>query len=257
MKSSFYPQKPCGLPIKDALQRCPSLREYLVKGKNHIDLGNSQALLLYNRLVLQDFMSLDFTIPSGYLIPTVCSRWLFVDWIIQERTPLKVLEIGTGASAILAMMFAKVGCYVEATESNELAFESALINVKLNNLESQISLRKVTRDCILRDFYDSLLEFDAIVCNPPQYDQNFYLQRSSNKGFVGQEFELVGGKEGHEFVVRLLEEVKNFQNPPVYFQITFPKLIKRISSYLQNKDFSFLKARRTVGTRQRYYFRVD
>lgn len=250
--------KPCGLPIKDALQRCPSLSEYMVKGKNRIDLGNSQALLLYNRLVLQDFMSLDFTVPSGYLVPTVCSRWLFVDWIIQERSPLKVLEIGTGASAILAMMLAKVGCYVEATESNDLALESALANVKLNNLESQISLKKVRRDCILRNYYDSLLEFDAIICNPPQYNQDFYLQKSSDKGFLGQESELVGGKEGHEFVIRLIEEVKSFQNPPkVYFQITFAKLTKHINSFLQNQNYSFLKAQRTIGSRQRFFFRVD
>lgn len=230
----------------------------MVKGKNRIDLGNSQALLLYNRLVLQDFMSLDFTVPPGYLVPTVCSRWLFVNWIIQEGTPSRVLEIGTGASAILAMMFAKVGCHVEATESNELASENALNNVKLNNLESQILLRKVTTDCILKDYYDSLVEFDAIVCNPPQYDQNFFFLHSSKKGFVGKEFELVGGQKGHEFIVRLLEEVKSFQNPPkVYFQLTFPKLNKSISAYLQNEAYSFQKVHRTVGTRQRYYFRVD
>ncbi|MFW9903722.1 MAG: RlmF-related methyltransferase [Candidatus Thorarchaeota archaeon] len=258
MKTSFYPQKSCGLPIKDALQRCPSLRRYIIKGKNRIDLGNSHALLLYNRLVLQDFMSLDFTVPSGYLIPTVCSRWLFVNWIIQEKIPFRVLEIGTGASAIIAMMFAKLGCHVEATESDERALESALDNVRLNDLESLVLIKKVMKERILRNNYDSLNKFDAIVCNPPQYNQKYFQQQFSNKGFIGQDFELVGGKEGHEFIVRLLEEVRSFQDTPkVYFQLTFPRLHKQISTYLQNQGYSFLKVQRTVGTRQRFYFKVE
>ncbi|MFX0209578.1 MAG: RlmF-related methyltransferase [Candidatus Hodarchaeota archaeon] len=253
----LFHEKPCGLPFKEAFKRCSALRKYETLD-NQIDLGNPKALLLYNRLVLQDFMGIDFTIPSGYLIPAICSRWEFVNWIIRDKGPSKILEIGTGASAILAMMFAKVGCHVEATESDELALENALNNVKLNNLESQILLRKVKTNCILRHYYDSLVEFDAIVCNPPQYDQNFFFLHSSKKGFVGKEFELVGGQKGHEFIVRLLEEVKSFRNPPkVYFQLTFPKLNKSISNYLQKQDYLFRKVHRTVGTRQRYYYRVD
>lgn len=258
MNPSFYPQKPCGLLIKDAIQRCPALRKYTIKGKNSIDLGNSQALLLYNRLVLKDFMSLDFTIPPGYLIPTVCSRWMFIKWIIREKTPSKVLEVGTGASAILAMMLAKIGCHVEATENNEIAYQSAQNNIKTNNLTSLISLKRAEKDRFLRGYYDSLVEYDVIVCNPPQYDQNYFHQQVPNRGFNGKEFELVGGKNGHEFIVRLIEEVGGFRNPPsFYFQLTFPKLLNSISIHLQNKGYSFFKDHRITGTRRRYYFRVD
>ena len=251
----FSHEKPCGLPLKVAFKRCSTLRNYAIK-ENQIDLGNPQALLLYNRLVLQEFMGIDFTIPSGYLIPTVCSRWEFVKWIIRDKVPSTILEIGTGASAIIAMMFAKIGCYVEATESNELALENARINVKMNNLDS-ILLRKVTKEGIILGNYDSIAKFDAIVCNPPQYDENF-LQQSSNKGFVGQKFELIGGKEGHEFIIKLIEEVRTFPNPPsVFFQITFPKLNRRIVSSLQNQGFKYVRNQLTIGTRQRDYYRVN
>jgi methylase of polypeptide subunit release factors len=255
----FSPKKPCGLPFKEAFQRCPALRKHANKGNNGIDLGNSQALLLYNRLVLQDFMGLDFTVPPGYLIPTVCSRWAFVSWIIRERSPLNVLEIGTGASAILAMMFARIGCHVEATEIDEIAYQSAQNNIKKNGLTSQIQLRKVQdENQILMNCYDSLTKFNALVCNPPQYDQNFFYQQSLSKGFVGQESELVGGEKGHEFIIKLIEEVKRYSKPPsVYFQLTVPKLHQKICSYLQNNGFSFLEDHRTIGTRQRFYFRVD
>lgn len=259
MESLSYPQKPCGLPFKEAIQRNPTLKKYATKGKNHIDLGNSEALLLYNRLVLQDFLSLDFTVPSGFLIPTICSRWAFISWIIRDY-PSKVLEIGTGASAILALMFAKIGCYVEATELDEIAYQSAKNNIRLNGLGSRIVIKKVQdNDHILRSYFNSLSRFDGIICNPPQYDRNYFKHRQSfRKGFLGQEFELVGGKKGHEFIIRLIEEIKTFTNPPsLYFQLTVPNLQKIISSYLQDKSYSFIKEYNTIGTRQRYYFKID
>ncbi|MFX1284147.1 MAG: RlmF-related methyltransferase [Promethearchaeota archaeon] len=257
MYSYLFPQKPCGLPFKEAIQRYPSLRKYATN--NRIDLGDRQALLLYNRLVLQDFMSLDFMVPPGFLIPTICSRWAFIRWIIRD-SPSKVLEIGTGSSAILALMFAKIGCFVEATEINDIAYQSAQNNINLNNLDSRIRLRKVhDTDHILRSLYTSLIKFDMIACNPPQYDKDYYFQHQSlEKGFSGQKSELIGGESGHEFIITLIEEVATFTNPPsLYFQLTVPNLQKIISSYLQNNNYSFIKESRTIGTRLRYYFRVS
>jgi len=257
VNSLLYPQKPCGLPFREAIQRDPSLSKYATKNK--IDLGDREALLLYNRLVLQDFMSLDFTVPPGFLVPTICSRWAFISWIIQDN-PSKVLEIGTGSSAILALMFTKIGCVVEATEINGIAFQSARNNIKFNGLDSKIQLRKIKgNDYILKNYYTSLNRFDVIVCNPPQYDKDYFKkQRSSNKGFAGQESELVGGDRGHEFIVKLIEEIVTFTNPPsLYFQLTVPNLQKIICSYLQDKNYSFIKDKNIIGTRQRYYFRVD
>ncbi len=256
MKQQTFPQKPCGLSFKEAMRRDPTLRKYEI-AKNRIDLGNTKALLLYNRLVLQDLLSLDFTIPCGFLIPTVCSRWVFVSWIRRDQ-PSRVLEIGTGASAIIAMMLAKIGCYVEATEINEIAYRSALRNIKINDLNSAIKVKKA-KNHIIEDLYDSLDEFDAIVCNPPQYDQKYYEKSSfSTKGFLGQESELVGGEIGHEFVVKLLEEVATYgKHPSVYFQLTALKLHEEINTYLQNKNFSYFEDHTTVGSRQRYYYRVD
>ncbi|UCG01245.1 MAG: RlmF-related methyltransferase [Candidatus Heimdallarchaeota archaeon] len=254
----FSPEKPCGLPFKEAFTRYPALRKYAING-DQIDLGNSQALLLYNRLVLQDFMGLDFTVPPGYLIPTICSRWEFVCWIIHEKIPSKVLEVGTGASAILSMMLAKLGCHVKATELDEVAYQSARNNIKENNFESQILLIKVRdTNSILKGYFDSLATFDAIICNPPQYDLSYFHKKSLIKGFAGQKLELVGGEEGDEFILRLIEEIRSFEAPlKVYFQLTLPKLHKNLTEYLQNQGYSFLKDHRTLGTRQRYYFRVD
>lgn len=259
MSGLTIPQKQCGLPFKEAIKRNPTLGKYSTKGENRIDLGNSQALLLYNRLILQDFLSLDFTVPPGFLIPTICSRWAFISWIIRDH-PLKVLEVGTGASAIFALMLAKIGCYVEATEINEIAYQSAKSNINLNNLNLKVHLTKIHKKChILKDCYDSLAEFDAIICNPPQYDMDYFKQHcSSKKGFVGNESELVGGKVGHEFILSLLEEVREFEkSPSVYFQLLVTKLHPIIRSHLQNHDYSFVEEFSTIGTRKRYYFRIN
>lgn len=260
MSHLTLPQKRCGILLEEALKKDRSLRKYVINGKNRIDLGNDKALLLYNRLVIQDFLSLDFTVPPGFLIPTVCSRWAFLSWILQDQ-PSKVLEVGTGASAILALMLAKVGCeYVEATEINEIAYQSAKSNISLNKLDSKIILKKVQDNVhIISSYYDSLTKFDAVICNPPQYDYDYFKQRQHlKKGFFGQESELVGGEKGHEFIVRLIDEVKTFLNPPsLYFHLTAPKLTKVISSFLLDNEYSFSQKQNISGTRRRYFYKVD
>ncbi|MHA2224304.1 MAG: RlmF-related methyltransferase [Candidatus Hodarchaeales archaeon] len=257
MSSITFPTKKCGMPLKEALQRFPELKKFESK-KNQIDLGNTEALLLYNRLILQDFLSLDFTIPFGFLVPTICSRWSFVEWMLQDR-PTTILEIGTGASAIIALMMAQIGCTVEATEINETAFQSAQKNIKLNELESNITLLKTITGIISENF-DSINKFDAIICNPPQYDQNFLSssQSSTLRGFGGQKLELVGGEKGDEFIKLLLEEVASYDSTLcVYFQLTLPSLVPIIESYLLDKGFEFKTETKAIGTRKRSYFRVN
>lgn len=263
MKPRKLWEKSCGLPLNEALKQNSTLQKYIIKRGNRIDLGNPEALLLYNRLVFQDFMSLDFTVPPRFLIPTICSRWEFVSWVIRDafptNLPSRVLEIGTGASAVIALMLAKMGCYVEATEIDDIAFQSAFENIRRNNLESQISIMKIKED-ILKKSFESLDRFDFIICNPPQYDEDYYIKHLSTRkrGFHGQKSELVGGKKGHEFIIRLLGEVETFSKPPcVYFQLLVPKLYNLIDSYLNEKRFSFSRNKMSIGNRYRYYYRVS
>ncbi|MFX0171108.1 MAG: RlmF-related methyltransferase [Candidatus Hodarchaeota archaeon] len=258
MNHLSIPPKKCGLPIKEALKLEPELKKYIIRD-NQIDLGNSEALLLYNRAVLRDFLSLDFTIPYGFLVPTICSRWYFVKWILTRVKPKKILEIGTGASAILALIFARIGCKVEATEVNEIAFKSAYNNISLNDLNSKIKLIKASDKKIIRCLYTSLEKFDAVICNPPQYNKKFYDKLySSDRGFVGQESELVGGLKGHEFIIQLIKEINGFNSPvSCFFQITYLKIAPLIRSYFHDNQFSFFERTITIGTRQRYYYQVD
>ncbi|MFX1249662.1 MAG: hypothetical protein ACFFBQ_19885, partial [Promethearchaeota archaeon] len=67
-----------------------------------------------------------------------------------------------------------------------------------------------------------------------------------------------GGKEGYEFIIKLIEEINDFSNPPsFYFQLTVPKLSKVIDSYLRERNRSFIMDTITLGTRQRYYYKIN
>ena len=250
------PIKPCGLPISKAAKKYPELRKFVQK--NRLNLGNPEALLLYNQLILRDFLSLKFTIPQGFLVPTICSRWSFIEWILQF-SPINVLEIGTGASAILALILARIGCFVVATEIDPLAYESAISNIKINNLENKISIiYSDSERYILSHLFETLVRFDTIITNPPQYDEEYYNKLQSSKGFTGQKIELVGGKKGHEFIMNLLEEVQSFKSPPnVYFQLTMPKLVEEINKLLKDADFIFSTKIISIGTRQRVYYKIE
>ncbi len=256
MEKYRLPAKPCGLPIKEAARKYPEFRKYLQN--NRLNLGNPESLLLYNQLILRDFLLLEFTIPQGFLVPTICSRWSFIEWILQF-SPINILEIGTGASAILALMLARIGCFVVATEIDPLAYESAISNIKLNNLESKISIIYSNSERnILTHLFESLDKFDAIVTNPPQYDEEYYNALQSKKGFSGQKIELVGGKKGHEFIVNLLDEVQSFKSPPkVYFQLTIPSLVEEINKLFNEANFNFSTETISIGTRQRVYYKIE
>lgn len=261
MKFLKIPTKPCGLPLTEALKRDPTLQKYLIDQERRIDLGNTEALLLYNRLILQEFLSLDFSIPEGFLVPTVCSRWAFLKWVltnlcstIDSVKPPTILEIGTGASAILALMLSKIGCKVEATEINSKAYKSAQENVNINKLHIKLIF---VNNQILEGLFQSLNKYDAIVTNPPQYDKHYY-DSIVKRGFMGNELELVGGKKGHEFIERLLEELTSFNNPPVvYFQLTQIKLHSTLLKIFKRKNYDCIWKSNTIGTRSRYYYRVN
>ncbi len=261
MKYNNLPQKSCGLLIEEALQRSPELRKYRSSKSKGIDLGNTEALLLYNRLILQDFLNLDFSLPKGFLTPTICSRWEFIKWCLNHldksiHTP-KILEIGTGASAIIALIFAKIGFRIDATEINEEAYKSAKENITLNKLSSKINLIKV-EETIIEGLFPSLDIFDAIISNPPQYDIGFYEKRKMmKKGFVGKKTELLGGELGHEFIIQLIKEAKKFEkHPPIFFQLTQPKLSPSINSYLEKNSYSYIVNENVVGTRKRIYYKI-
>ena len=255
MPSNPYLSKRCGLPIKRALELNPNLATFIKNDK--LDLGDPGALILYNKIILKDFLDLEFELPEGYLIPTICSRWEFLKFILQFN-PNKVLEIGTGASGILALMLGRMGVSVTATEIDKEAIKSARSNIERNKLTETISLLD-SHGKIIEDLLPDLSDYDLILCNPPQYDEKYYQQHQhALRGFIGKYSELVGGRIGHEFILGLLSEVGKFSNPPpVFFQLTLPQLKIVLENELNDKEYNFTRISNRIGTRVRLYYKVE
>ncbi|MDH5402118.1 MAG: RlmF-related methyltransferase [Candidatus Heimdallarchaeota archaeon] len=201
--------RPWCVRIEEAAKYFTPLQDFMdASGK--IDLGNPDALVAYNKGVLGVISGLQLDLPQGQLIPTICLRHAYLK-VIQDYLPTKarLLEIGTGSSALMSMLAVKIyQMNVVATELSQTSIDSANHNISLNNLGNSIQLIKSNGEII-----DGLIEkndnFDVIICYPPTYPdsdtKNF--QNAKAKGFQGTISEMIGGgDDGFEFIRQYLKE---------------------------------------------------
>ncbi len=249
-------EKHC-IPLNIAARENIRLLSYLKNGK--IDLGDSKALIEYNKTVLRLKYSLNIDIPPGQLIPAVCLRSLFIEKSIKPD--LNILEIGTGGTAILAMMMARMNCKIVATEVNELNFNYAKKNVKKNHLGHLIKVCKAPKNKIIKNVIQEGI-FDRIISYPPQYSIDKPMEFSNtHRGFGGTYDELIGGKKGYEFSLQLLDEICNctILRPNGYVSLLLlnKKILKGIIETLKEEfkgRYRIIEVK--AGTRVRYIFQV-
>lgn len=88
-----------------------------------------------------------------------------------------VLDVGTG-TGLIAIVAAKLGCKVIATDINRYALKIAYENAKMNGVEEMIEFRK-------SNLFENIREkFDLIVFNPPYlpFKAKTILEKSINAG---------------------------------------------------------------------------
>jgi len=205
---STYNAKRNSLKIIDVLDFDPSFSEFLTsQNPPKIDFGCSKTLRKYNQLICKKLTGLSFIIPPDFLIPTIGLRITFLELLFDKylKKGARLVEIGTGASAILSMIAAKkYQANVFATEINQESIEWALKNIKENNLEKAIqvidSKGGLIQEVIPKEKYDLVFSF------PPFYSEET-MQRTT-RGFQGQVSELTGESfQGIEFSINLFKEV--------------------------------------------------
>lgn len=200
--------KDFSLPINQIKNQCPDLEQWL-NSEDKIDLGNSKALFQYNKCLFKilDNIELDLSIDVGIntnLIPTAGLRRAIVSAVLSETHPQKIIEIGTGATAIMALLFAKNNVQVIATEINPDSLQSAHKQVLINKFEERIKLLK--SDGGILDYLQKYFPVDCVVSLPPYYaDETKSLPRSK-KGFRGVDSELYSFGQDIDFSVQLLQE---------------------------------------------------
>jgi len=189
-----------GLPVREALKLFPELEKY-VDERGRLDLSNRKARILYNRAIAKALFGLDIDYhPRGLVTPPI-SRYLFLKTFLRGKE--KVLEIGTGHTAMMALMAEKLfDCEVTATELEEF-FEYARRNIELNDAK----VRLIKSDGgIIRGVIPEKERFDVIFSAPPYYER-------PTRGVLTEREGVGGGKYGEAFSVRLIEEARDYLRP--------------------------------------------
>ncbi len=198
-------RKKC-ISIKTALELYPALRKYEKNGR--LDFGDSDALKTYNLAIAKILLGLEIKLPDDYLIPTICLRYYYIKTLMDIVNFSNMLEIGTGSSAIMAMIAAKVyDVEVDATEINQKSLDFAHNNIKNNQLDDKITLLKSDGGILKGVINDK--KYDVLVCYPPMYpdsDLSDFTTDRNIRGFQGAVSEMIGGGDGFEFISKLIIE---------------------------------------------------
>jgi release factor glutamine methyltransferase len=153
----------------------------------------------------QEFMSLDFTVVQGVLIPRQDTEML-VEFVIEhakslssENEPIRILDIGTGSGCIAISLAHYIeGSFVKALDISEEAIEVASLNALRLGVADRVQFEK----CDVFSGFEykcSRQKYDIIVSNPP------YIPNSDISGLQREvrDYEpfiaLDGGRDGLDF----------------------------------------------------------
>jgi len=121
---------------------------------------------------------------------------------IDARKGERVLELGTGCG-LLAILAAKAGAKVVATDINQAALECAHANAVAHRVEDCINFR-------LGDLFEPVTEehFDLVIFNPP------YLPVEPEEALCGPlDRAWEAGPDGRRIIDRFLRELPNHLTP--------------------------------------------
>ncbi|USS41277.1 RlmF-related methyltransferase [Thermococcus aggregans] len=232
-----------GLPVREAVKIFPELEKYL-DDEGRLDLSNRRARILYNKAIARAVFGIEVKYHPKGLITTPISRFIFLKTFLRGGE--KVLEIGTGHSALMAIMADKLfNCEVWATEVDEEFFEYAKANISANS--SKVRLIKSNGE-IIEGIIPKGEKFDVIFSAPPYYEK-------PTKGVLTEREGLGGGKYGEAFSVRILEEGWRYlkKNGKVaLFLPDKPSLLKAVIKRGVELGYTYRDIKFRVGTRYRH-----
>lgn len=231
-----------GLKIEDAMKIFPELQKYIKNGK--LDFGNRKARILYNKAIVKAVFDIEIEYhPKGLITPPI-SRYIFLKTFLRGGE--KVLEIGTGHSALMAIMAAKLfNCEVWATEMDEEFFEYAKRNIERNKV--QVKLIK-SKGEIIEGLISERETFDVIFSAPPYYEK-------PTKGVLTPIEAVGGGKYGEEFSLRLLKEAIDYLKPGGKVSLFLPDkapLLNVITEEGERMGYNVKDIKFKAGTRIRH-----
>lgn len=134
---------------------------------------------------------------------------LLADFATPLTKTKKILDLGTGNAPIPLFLSLKTNAKIVGIEIQKEVYEIAKRNIKLNNLEDQITILHEDIKGISKKFENS--EFDLITCNPPffKHKPNSNVNKNDYKTIARHEV-LITLEEIIIEVKRLLKTKSNF-----------------------------------------------
>ncbi len=232
-----------GLPVREAMRVFPELVKY-VDGRGRIDLSKRKARILYNRAIAKVIFGLEIEYHPRGLVTTPVSRYVFLKTFLRGGE--RVLEIGTGHTAMMALMAYKLfSCDVTATELDDEFFEYARGNIERNG--AGVKLIK-SDGGIIRGVIPEGKRFDVVFSAPPYYER-------PTKGVLTEREGVGGGKHGEAFSVKLIKEALEYLKPYGMVALFLPdkkSLIDMITERGEEMGYKAKDVRFKVGTRWRH-----
>lgn len=161
----------------------------------------------------QEFMSLDFTVRPGVLIPRQDTE-ILVESVIDHARKLSadrldILDIGTGSGCIaISLAHYLKNSFVTAVDISDTALDTARLNAEKNG----VSQRFVP---VKSDLFSELgnVRFDIVVSNPPYIPGNEIAGLQREVSLFEPELALAGGEDGLLFYKRIIGEVERYLVP--------------------------------------------
>ena len=234
----------------------PSLEEYVIKNKYDdlsIDFSNAKAVLCLNKALLSHFYNIkNYDLPKENLCPPIPGRADYLHYmadlladINKGKIPLgkdiKVLDIGTGANCIYALLGSSIYKWsFKASDISITSLETASNIILSNeNIKDSISLlEQKNKNFIFKDIIKENDYFSFTLCNPPFHkSKKDALEGSSKKvknlsknknaktklNFSGLAHELWCDGGEISFINKMIKESFEYKNNCLYFSTLISK----------------------------------
>ncbi|XP_053610112.1 U6 small nuclear RNA (adenine-(43)-N(6))-methyltransferase [Plodia interpunctella] len=254
---NIYKQPPDFGTLAKKYTEFASIAKLDVTGKVSIDFKDPHSLRVLTKCLLKSDFNLDVDIPEDRLVPTLPLRLNYILWIedilkvINEENGIWGLDIGTGACAVYPLLAASKNkwCMV-GTETDEASFIKAQENVKRNNLEALITVKKNPSSTVIDHVLseESEKKFVFSMCNPPFYSsfQELWESRSPARlppknGFTGSPQELITEGGELEFCKNFINESKNHKDRVVVYttMVGHKYNFKELLEYLKSEGIKY------------------
>lgn len=154
-----------------------------------------------------EFMSLDFSVNRGVLIPRSDTETL-VELVLDKTRDknVKIADICTGSGCIgISLAYYNKNAAVDLFDVSDVAIETAKSNVSRHNLAERVNVYKTD---ILKEYPTEM--YDIVVSNPPYIEKAVIDTLQTEVKDYEPLLALDGGNDGLLFYRRITEIAHNF-----------------------------------------------